>query len=91
MMLSLSWIKMADGTGHPPKLRITFPFSNVECDVCELEQARHRLDWSSDVYIITVNNQVMGSYDELVHFATQDRFRNVDFLEVRLIPYVEGG
>jgi hypothetical protein len=83
--------KMGNETGHIPKLRITFPFTKVENDVCDLEQAEHKLDWGNDMYIITVDGQVIGSYEELVQLANLGQFQNVEFLEVRLIPYIEGG
>lgn len=72
-----------------PKLKIKLPFGYPSEEVCELEQAKYRFDFV-DV-VLVVEGQGVHSYDELVQLATQDNYKNKQFLEVVLIPLIEGG
>ncbi len=82
---------MTGEPGSSTKIRIVFPFATVEDDICDLDQARYRLDWKNETYIIAVDGQVINSFDELARLAASDKYRDREFLEVRLLPYVEGG
>jgi hypothetical protein len=72
-----------------PKLKIKLPVGYPSEDVCELEQARYSLNFDDGV--IMVEGQTVHSYDELVEIATQDNFKNKEFLEVVLLQVIEGG
>jgi hypothetical protein len=72
-----------------PKLKIKLPLGNPSEDVCELEQAKYRLNFDDGV--LMVEGQTVHSYDELVQLATQDNYKNKDFLEVVLLQVIEGG
>ena len=75
-----------------PKLRIkwlTQPFR--EKDV-EFEKARSSLPFDSPYTTsITLEGQVIKSYDELVQLASDERYRGKPFLEVVVIAPVGGG
>ena len=67
------------------------PFAHVEEDFCDLEQAKHRFNWGQGDFLISVENEMLGSCEELVQLAKLDCYRNREFLEVRLIPIAGGG
>ena len=69
-----------------PKLRIKHPSQNEIQDTCSLEQARHRFNWGHEFFLVAVEGKVVNSYDELLAFAGQDRFKGREFLEVELEP-----
>jgi hypothetical protein len=72
-----------------PKLKIKLPFGDQSEDVCELEQAKYCLNFDEGVFL--VEGQTVHSYDELVQLATQDNYKNKEFLEVELLQVIEGG
>jgi len=72
-----------------PKLKIKLPLGNLSEDVCELEQAKYRLNFDDGVLL--VEGQTVHSYDELVQLATQDNYKNKEFLEVVLLQVIDGG
>jgi len=72
-----------------PKLKIKLPLGSLSEDVCELEQAKYRLNFDDGVLL--VEGQTVHSYDELVKLATQDNYKNKEFLEVVLLQVIEGG
>lgn len=74
---------------HLPKLKIKLPAGNPSEDVCELEQAKHLLNFDNGV--IMVDGKTVYTYDELVDLATQDNYKNKEFLEVVLLQVIEGG
>ncbi|MFC1872900.1 hypothetical protein ACFLYV_04220 [Chloroflexota bacterium] len=74
-----------------PKLKIILPYSNAVEEFCDLEQARHRFDWNNETYLIALDGQVINSYKELRQLARQERFRDAEFLVVRILPLIEGG
>jgi hypothetical protein len=57
--------------------------------VCELEQARDRLNFKSAM--ILVDGKRVRSYDELAQLATQTSYENKEFVEVVLMPLMAGG
>jgi len=72
-----------------PKLKIKLPLGSLSEDVCELEQAKYRLNFDDGVLL--VEGQTVHSYDELVQLANQDNYKNKEFLEVVLLQVIEGG
>mgnify|MGYP001046545130 CR=1 FL=1 len=74
-----------------PKLKIKLPFAREEAAVCDLEQAEHYLNWGNETYLIAIDGQVINSYEELIQLATRDCYKDREFLEVWLLPLIEGG
>jgi hypothetical protein len=74
-----------------PKLRIKLPSENEARDICGLEEAKHRFNWGHEFFLVAVEGKVVNSYDELLAFAGQDRFKGREFLEVELEPLLAGG
>jgi|WetSurMetagenome_2_1015567.scaffolds.fasta_scaffold945678_2 hypothetical protein len=72
-----------------PKLKIKLPVGYPGEDVCDLEQAKYRLNF--DTGVIMVEGQTVHSYDELMHLVTQNNYKNKEFLEVVLLQIIEGG
>jgi hypothetical protein len=72
-----------------PRLKIKFPAGFPSEDVCELEQARYRLNF--DDGIIMVEGQTVHSYDELAGLAARDNYKDKEFIEVVLLQVIEGG
>ncbi len=74
-----------------PKLKIQSLYGpGNEADICDIEQAKNRFDYGSDT-IIVVEGQVVNSYDELVRLASNDKYKDQEFLEVVLMPFIAGG
>ena len=74
-----------------PKLKIQSLYGpGSEADICDIEQAKSRFDYGSDT-IIVVEGQVVSSYDELVQLAANDKYKDQEFLEVVLMPFIAGG
>ena len=74
-----------------PKLKIKLPFGYPNEEICELEQAEYRFSYGGAAVVI-VEGQVVNSHEELVRLATQDDFRDREFLEVVLVvDLVAGG
>jgi len=74
-----------------PKLKIQSPFgSGNEGDICDLEQAKHRLSYGSES-VVLVDGQVVNSYEELVQIVAQERYKDKEFLKVVLLPLIAGG
>jgi hypothetical protein len=74
---------------RPPKLRIKLPSGNPSVYFCELEQARDFMDFSEGVFL--VEGQGVASFDDLVKIATQEKYKNREFLEVQWLQVVGGG
>ncbi len=71
-----------------PKLLIK-DFGDPGEDVCELEEERYLIDFSSQ--IIVIDGQQIRSYDELAKVASREKYRNQEFIEVVQVPAVSGG
>jgi len=71
-----------------PKLLIKV-FGDPGEDMCELEEAKYLIDFSSQ--IIVIDGQQIRSYDELARIACQEKYRNQEFIEVVQVPAVTGG
>jgi len=71
-----------------PKLLIKV-FGDPGEDMCELEEAKYLMDFSSQM--IVIDGQQIHSYDELAKIASQEKYRNQEFIEVVQIPAITGG
>lgn len=58
-------------------------------DILELEQAKTRLRF--DGWAVLIEGKKVRSYDELYQLATQDNYKDREFLQVVLINRVMGG
>ena len=76
-----------------PKLKVQPIFdSKMEADVFDLEQARNRFFYGHET-VVLVEGQVINSHAELIKLASQDQYKNKEFLEVTLLPntFIGGG
>ena len=74
-----------------PKLKVQSLYgSGNEADICDLEQAKNRFDYGSEA-IVLVEGQVVNSHEELVKLASQEKYKDKEFLEVVLLPFIVGG
>jgi hypothetical protein len=71
-----------------PRLKIK-SFGAAAEEICDLHQAGYFLDFEGRM--VMVEGQRVGSYDELVRLASQDKYREQEFLEVILLPAIIGG
>jgi hypothetical protein len=71
-----------------PKLLIKV-FGDPGEDMCELEEAKYLIDFSSQM--IVIDGQQIRSYDELAKIASQEKYRNQEFIEVVQVPAIAGG
>ena len=81
-----------------PKLKIKKHFGGLlqEERIYDFEEARTFLInyWPSEHWagvMVAVEGQLVHSYDELVQLATQERYKDREFIEVGLYPQVAGG
>ena len=63
-----------------PKIKIMLPPGYPDEDAFELEQARYRLNF--DGGMILIGRQKVKSYDELIQLATQDKYKDKEYIEV---------
>jgi len=71
-----------------PKLLIKV-FGDPGEDICELEDAKYLLDFANQIIVLDGKN--IRSYDELAKIASQEKYRNQEFIEVVQVPAVTGG
>ena len=71
-----------------PKLLIKV-FGDPGEDICELEEAKYLLDFANQV--IVIDEQQIRSYEELAKIASQEKYRNQEYIEVVQVPAVTGG
>jgi len=74
-----------------PKLRIRVPSENTAPEICSLEQAQYRFNWQIEPFLISVEGQFIKSFEDLLDLAKQDLFKDREFLEVELVPWLDGG
>lgn len=76
-----------------PKLKVRPMFkagNENEVDICDIEQVKSRFDFAYET-VILVEGQVINSYEELIELARQDKYKDREFLEVTLLPFIAGG
>jgi hypothetical protein len=72
-----------------PKIKIKLPSGNPDEYICDLEQAGEYLDFDKAVFLVA--GQGIHSYDELVRIASQDKYKDVEFIVVELLQPIVGG
>ena len=73
-----------------PKLKVTHWIDGkTSQEILEFEQAPYFI-FKYDV-IIAVEGEVIKSYEELVQLASQDKYRDREFLDVQLETIIGGG
>ncbi len=72
-----------------PKLKVKGLGWNVGEEIRDLEQARH-FPFRHSV-VITVEGQVVRSYEDLLQLIDQERYKDKEFLEVMFLPILGGG
>lgn len=74
-----------------PKLKVhSLSGSGPKDYIYDLEQAKHRLDYESNT-IVLVEGHIVNSHEKLIQVATQDRYKDKEFLEVVLLSIIAGG
>ena len=82
-----SYLKRGVKISQLPKLKLK-PYGYFNGNVCEFEKAKN-LNYSG--VIVLVDGKKVGSFDEFVQLATQDIYKNREFIEVVIMPIVAGG
>jgi len=72
-----------------PKLKIKLPGADREEYICTLEEARNIIKFDEAIFM--VEGQGVHSYDALVNIASQDMFRDREYIEVVWLHMVDGG
>lgn len=72
------------------KLKIQLPFGNRDDSICDLEHAKYRFNFDSEV-IVVAEGQVVKSFDELLELTQREDLREKQFIEVKLFPLFSGG
>lgn len=73
-----------------PKLKVKGMRPDIPDEIRDFEQARY-FPFESDDVMITVENEVVRSYDEMLKLASRPELLDREYLEVAYIPIVEGG
>ena len=74
-----------------PKLKIISTLRYNE-EICDLEQAKDILFRPSGILThVVIEGQLIQSYENLVQLASQDQYKDKEFLEVRELPIMPGG
>ena len=74
-----------------PKLKVQSLFeSGGDSGICDIEQTKHRFVYGTET-IVMVEGQVVNSHEELVQLANQESYKDKEFLEVVLLPFIIGG
>jgi hypothetical protein len=71
-----------------PKIKIIF-LNNAKDYICELEQVKLRLDFNS--CLLLIDGKRIHSYDELAQLASQEQYKDKEFIEAVLMPVMAGG
>ena len=72
-----------------PKIKIKLPPGYPEEEAFDLEEARDRLNFERGV--VAVDGQRVPSYVELVRLASQDKYKNKEYIEVVVALFAAGG
>jgi hypothetical protein len=74
-----------------PKIKVIRPAGYPSGEIRELEQARYFLFSYGSGTIVVIDGQVVNSYEELVQLASQEHYRDREFLEAMVAPLFSGG
>ena len=75
-----------------PKLRVTTT-QDSEVKIIDLEQAGHIFSNPGADMVVVVEKQMVNSYEELVQLASQEKYRDKEYLELTVISpvWIAGG
>ena len=74
-----------------PRLKITEWIDEYPQEqICDLKQAKTFFDRDPSLIVI-VDGEVLVSYDELINLATQDIYRDKEYIQAELAPLIGGG
>lgn len=74
-----------------PKLKLKKPYGYPFEEIRDFEQAKDVLFSQGGEDVVVAEGQVIKSYEELVQLATQDSYKDKEFLEVWLLAVEIGG
>ena len=72
------------------KLKVKLPYGNQADIICELADAKSRLNFGSEI-VVVAEGQVIKSFDELIEIANREDLKKKEFIEVKLFPLYSGG
>lgn len=72
-----------------PKVKIELPSGEPSEYIYELEQARDYLNFNEGVFM--VEGQGIQSFDELIRIASQDKYKDKEFIVVEWAQIIGGG
>lgn len=70
-----------------PKLKVR---SLDRTDIYDLAEAKEHLSYGYE-NVVLVDGRVVSSNEELAKLVTQEKYKNQKFIEVTLLPFVDGG
>ena len=75
-----------------PKLKLIKPWGYPREEICDLEQAKYFLfDYGPEIQV-TVDKELVHSYEELVQLVNQEPYRDKEIIEVEIwISVIPGG
>ena len=73
-----------------PKIRVESPVAGRPKELYELEDAKKHLRFRPGS-LISVNDHVISSYEALVQLAGQDEFKDMEYLDVKILVRAGGG
>ena len=76
-----------------PKLKVEYEIGETrEERICDFEEAKKFLYGSSGgQYLVTAEGQGIISYDDFVQLASQDKYKDKEFLKVQLTTLIVAG
>ena len=72
-----------------PKLKVKGLGWDAAKETCDFDQAKF-FPYQRDL-VIVVEQNVVRSYDDLIKLASQDPYKDKEFLEVQFLPVIVGG
>jgi hypothetical protein len=72
-----------------PKVKIKLPSGKPSEYICELAQARDYLNFNEGVFM--VEGQGLQSYEDLIRIASQEKYRDKEYIVVEWLQIVGGG
>jgi len=72
-----------------PNIKIKLPSGSPDEYICDLEQAIEYFDFKQGVF--TIEGQSIQSYEELFKIASQDKYKNKEYLVIEWLQVIGGG
>ncbi len=74
-----------------PKLKVKYSWGYPTEEIMDLEEARYRFQFDGDT-VHLIEGELVPSYAELVELASQDKYKDIELIEVVLVAsMVTGG